>query len=168
MTILHYCYHCGSQLETLAIDNHQRKVCPKCGSIHYDQLKVTAGILLEIDSKVLLVKRAINPFKGYWYLPSGFLEADETPIMGALRELHEETGLMVKVTRLANVYYYDDDPRGNGILILFHGKWIGGKISSSLESDGCSFFSKDETNQIRLAGMAHQAAIEEWKVEKNV
>jgi 8-oxo-dGTP diphosphatase len=66
------------------------------------------------DGRVLLVRRAIQPALGQWDIPGGFLEADEHPEAGAVRELREETGLDIIITRLLGVYIgtyvYGDDP----------------------------------------------------------
>lgn len=71
--------------------------------------------------EILLIRRKNDPFKGYWALPGGFLEIEETPEEGAKRELLEETGLKVPV--LKEVGTFGDvhrDPRGRTITIAFY------------------------------------------------
>ena len=157
-----YCLKCGHLLEQKIIERYERGICPVCGWINYIQLKVTAGLLVFQDTKLLLVKRAIDPWKGYWYLPAGYVENDESPIQAAEREAHEETGLRIRADILENVLFYNDDPRGNGILILYSGKLVGGKIQINSEAEAIRFFSPDEIISLKLAGGSHNIAIHDW------
>ncbi|WP_025918040.1 NUDIX hydrolase [Herminiimonas sp. CN] len=77
-------------------DNRPRFVCPQCGTIHYQNPKMVVGSIpvweREGETRVLLCKRAIEPRHGFWTLPAGFMENDETTADAALRETHEEAG----------------------------------------------------------------------------
>ena len=143
-----------------------RYTCPKCGWIYYPHLKVSAGIVLEESNRLLLVQRGIEPWKGRWYLPAGYIEVDEDPMLGAERETWEETGLKVKATNLRGVSMYQDDPRGNGILILFDAIRISGDLRNSSESMNVGFFSSSEIHKMELAGSSHTQAIIQWAQEK--
>lgn len=158
----HYCLLCGTKLIQQPIEGREREICQRCGWIKYDQLKVTAGVLVERENKVLLVKRAIQPWRGYWYLPAGFVEADESPREAAEREGFEETNLKISATLLLNVYFYNDDPRGNGLLILYSGIITSGTVKSNHEVQVISFFSRDEIQSLELAGGSHNLAILDW------
>jgi len=161
-----YCLLCGEELQAIELEGRTRLACPRCEWIYYPQLKVSAGVLLEENEQLLLVQRAIEPWKGLWYLPAGYLEVDEDPIAGAQRETMEETGLQVAVTGLRSVCMYQDDPRGNGILILYNAVRISGQLSRSSESLDMGFFSKHEIKQLPLAGACHMQAIRQWIKEK--
>lgn len=156
-----YCQKCGTQMKTCMLENREREVCPKCGWIYYEHLKVGAGVLLEEDGAILMVRRAIEPWKGMWYLPAGYVEVDETPGEAAVRETREETGLVVRLTRLEEVYHFDDDPRGNGLLILYSAVRCGGIQTISNETSEISFFHPSEV-PIEIAGKAHQKAVQDW------
>jgi ADP-ribose pyrophosphatase YjhB (NUDIX family) len=98
-----FCPNCGAQLP--ATNNaFASQYCANCGRTHYHNSKPCAGALIVKDGRVLLVKRAVEPFKGYWDLPGGFLEAGEHPLDGMLREVREELGLKVCVKELLGVY----------------------------------------------------------------
>ena len=72
-------------------DNKERAICTSCGKhIHYQNPKVVSGCILEWEDKIVLCKRATEPRSGYWTLPAGFLENNETVAEGALRETFEE------------------------------------------------------------------------------
>jgi ADP-ribose pyrophosphatase YjhB (NUDIX family) len=87
-----YCPRCGAELELA----EGRAQCPRCGSAYYANSAPAVEGLLERDGKVLLSKRGIDPRRGYWDLPGGFLEEGEEPLVGLRRELREETGLEVE------------------------------------------------------------------------
>jgi len=158
----HFCISCGSKLSLKRIEGREREICLNCGWIKYDQLKVTAGMLVEKNGKILLVRRAIQPWKGFWYLPAGFVESDEHPKKAAEREGFEETNLKIEAKELVNVYFYDDDPRGNGLLILYSGIILAGEIKPGPEALEINFFATDEINSMKLAGGSHNLAIQEW------
>ena len=82
-----------------------REVCPKCGYVAFRNAKPAAGLLIERAGKLLLVRRERAPFKDRWDIPGGFLEADESPDKGAVREAREETGLRVRLDELIGVYH---------------------------------------------------------------
>lgn len=148
-------------MKTSIMENRERKLCPKCGWIYYEHLKVGAGVLLEENGAILMVRRTIEPWKGFWYLPAGYVEADETPQEAAIRETREETGLIVRLTKLEDVYHFDDDPRGNGLLILYSAVKCGGVLSISNETSEIRYFHPSEL-PVDIAGKAHQNAVEDW------
>jgi 8-oxo-dGTP diphosphatase len=81
-----------------------RQICGECGRVHYRNAKPTASVLVTRDGRVMLVRRGIEPAKGAWDIPGGFLEANEHPAAGAARELREETGLDITLTGLFGIY----------------------------------------------------------------
>jgi len=102
------------------------------------------------------------PWAGHWYLPAGYVEVDETPEEAAARETREECGLEVRVGPLLAVYAFDDDPRGNGLLIVYRGEIVGGTLQPSHEARAVRFFAASEIPEA-LAGSAHERAIRTWQ-----
>ena len=78
-------------------DNLPRWVCEQCGDIHYQNPKLVVGSVPEFEGRLLLCRRAIEPRYGYWTLPAGFMENDETAGQAALRETLEEAGAQVEL-----------------------------------------------------------------------
>lgn len=78
-------------------DSLERWVCDQCGEIHYQNPKLVVGTLPEFEGRILLCRRAIEPRYGYWTLPAGFMENDETAAQAAARETLEEAGARVEM-----------------------------------------------------------------------
>ena len=115
---MNFCSHCGQPTSLIVPpdDNRERYYCPACGSIHYINPKVIVGCLPVWENKIMLCKRGIEPQLGYWTLPGGFLEMDETTEQGAVRETWEETGARVDIERLLGVY---NMPQINQIYFIY-------------------------------------------------
>lgn len=101
-----FCSECAHPV-SLAIppdDNRLRYVCGHCGTIHYQNPKIVVGSIpvweSEGETRILLCKRAIEPRLGYWTLPAGFMENNETTTEAALRETVEEAGARVELHEL--------------------------------------------------------------------
>ena len=94
-----FCSNCGAQVVRRVPpgDSLPRWVCDQCGVIHYRNPLLVVGTLPEYDGKLLLCRRAIEPRYGYWTLPAGFMENDETTGQAALRETEEEAGARVEL-----------------------------------------------------------------------
>src|SRR5207302_291085 len=91
---------CGSQLTYERANPGAPQKCFCCGATHYHNSKPCAGALIVAAGRVLLAERAVDPGKGAWDVPGGFLEPGEHPEDGTRREVREETGLDVSLTSL--------------------------------------------------------------------
>ncbi len=93
-------------------DELERLVCRDCGFVHYVNPKVVTGAVVVwrpagtafADEKVLLCRRAIPPREGYWTIPAGYLELEESTEAGAIREAHEEARAAIEIDRLLAIY----------------------------------------------------------------
>jgi len=158
----HYCFQCGTQLELQLRDNREREVCSACGWVYYAQLKVGAAVIIEQDNKLLLLQRAHEPWVGSWMIPAGYVEADEDPRDAAMREVREETGLEVELGELFHVYYFADDPRGNGVAFMYKAEKISGEIKINGESSSAKYFQWHEIPSDLTKG-GHDKMIMEWQ-----
>ena len=101
-----FCSECAApvSLSIPAGDNRPRYVCASCSAIHYQNPKMVLGSIpvweRDGELKILLCKRAIEPRYGYWTLPAGFMENDETTAEAAMRETHEEAGANIELGKL--------------------------------------------------------------------
>jgi ADP-ribose pyrophosphatase YjhB (NUDIX family) len=157
-----YCDNCGTNIETIFKDIKEKRVCPVCDKKIYDHYIVGSGGILEIDNKILLLKRAHEPFIDHYNLPSGHVNDDESPEEAAIREVYEETGLQVGIDSLFGIYFFDDHPDGYGINIVYKCFKTGGKLKETIEAKESRFFSINEIPE-NIAGGGHNKAINDWK-----
>ena len=112
---MNFCSQCGGRIVTKipADDDRPRHVCPSCNIIHYQNPKLVVGCIPVWQDRILMCRRNIEPRKGYWTLPAGFLENGESVMEGAQRETLEETGatvtdvtpyLMVDIVHINQIY----------------------------------------------------------------
>ncbi len=85
-------------------DDRERLVCPDCGYVAYENPKVIVGAVCVWDDRFLLCRRAIEPRRGYWTFPAGYMELEETTEAGAAREAWEEASASVTIGPLVAVY----------------------------------------------------------------
>ena len=90
-----YCPYCGKGLSSREIEEKSRLYCEACDRVIWRNASPGAAVIVRKGDEVLFVKRGIEPGKGLWSLPAGFLEYEESPSEAAVRELEEETGLEV-------------------------------------------------------------------------
>jgi ADP-ribose pyrophosphatase YjhB (NUDIX family) len=94
-----FCPDCGQpvELQVPEGDHLIRHVCGSCSTIHYHNPKIVVGCVPEHRGRILLCRRAIEPRLGYWTIPAGFMENDETLQQGAARESWEEALARVEI-----------------------------------------------------------------------
>jgi ADP-ribose pyrophosphatase YjhB (NUDIX family) len=100
-----YCSQCGGPIQQRVPsgDLLPRAVCTVCEAIHYENPKIVVGCVPEYEGRILLCRRAIEPRRGYWTVPAGFLENGETLEAGAARESWEEAQARVEIGSLVAV-----------------------------------------------------------------
>jgi ADP-ribose pyrophosphatase YjhB (NUDIX family) len=156
---LNYCPRCGHALEGRNAFGRVRRYCPACDRIVFREHKVAAGVVVERDGRVLLVRRRLNPRRGLWSFPAGFVDFDESPAEAAARECEEETGIEVEILDLLDVVsekgYGDAD-----IIIVYRARWVGGDLRAADDVDRVAFFAPEDLPP--LAFRATQEAIEKW------
>ena len=136
-----YCPRCGSAITHETRFGKVRPVCPQCGWIYFANPKVAAAVLVEQDGRVLLIRRAKDPFRGLWTLPAGFVDAEEDPARAAERECLEETGLSVLVTAVMDVIAGLEHLRGANMIIFYRAEILSGQLTAQDDADQAAFFS---------------------------
>ncbi len=102
---MNYCPQCGAKLETRIIDGRERQVCPspECGFVHWDNPVPVVAALVQQGDSIVLARNALWP-RGIFSVVTGYLEKNETPEVGALREVAEELGVEGEVTAFLGHY----------------------------------------------------------------
>jgi ADP-ribose pyrophosphatase YjhB (NUDIX family) len=155
-----YCSNCGDTV-TQKIpegDTKSRWVCSTCEIVHYENPKIIVGCVPEIDGRILLCKRAIEPRHGYWTVPAGFMEIGETIAEGAARETLEEACAEVEIGHLfASV----DVPEAGQVHLFFTAKLLGG-FAVGDESLEVALYSRDEIPWDDIAFRSGHFALEKY------
>ena len=139
-----FCPRCGGELAL----EHTRAGCPACGSQYYANSAPTVGALCEDEQgRLMLVRRAVEPRKGKWDTPGGFLEEGERPLDGLRRELLEETGLAVEPGEFVGAItdLYGNGPGAQSILSLnWTARVLGGTPAPADDISEIRWFSAEE------------------------
>ncbi|MCG2633855.1 MAG: NUDIX hydrolase [Gammaproteobacteria bacterium] len=147
---MNFCSHCGSSVRPFIPqgDDRERHVCSDCGLIHYQNPKVVVGCIAEWQEKVILCTRAIAPRIGYWTLPAGYLENDETTEQGAAREAREEAGIEARITALHGIY---ELPHINQLYLFYRAELLEPEFAPGVESLDVRLISEAEVPWSELA-----------------
>lgn len=136
------CPICATSLRLTDIGGKNRLACGACEFVHWDNPKPVTATLVPAHGGLVLVKRKYEPFVDDWCLPGGFIEATEHPEESAAREVLEETGLHVEVTRLLGAHA---PGRGINVIILFYlAKYIAGDLVAGDDASDVRAFKHDE------------------------
>lgn len=138
-----FCPRCAAEVSRLEKFGAVRPVCMQCGWIYFQDPKVAAAVLIEHEGRVLLVRRANEPFRGMWTLPAGFVNGGEDPAEASARECLEETGLQVRVTRVLDVISGREHERGADFIIVYHAEVMGGELAPADDADAVEWFARD-------------------------
>ena len=156
---MNFCSQCAAPVtQRVPVgDNRLRFVCDACATIHYHNPRVIAGCIPQWGDQVLLCRRAIEPRKGYWTLPAGFMENGETTAQGAARETMEEANARVHIGAL---FSYLNIPRINQVYVMFLGKLLDLDFSPGDESTEVELFREDQIPSLELAFPAVELSLQ--------
>jgi ADP-ribose pyrophosphatase YjhB (NUDIX family) len=129
-------------------DSLERDICDHCGLIAYDNPKIVVGSVVTFEGRFMLCRRAIEPRKGYWTLPAGFMEHGETVEAGARREAREEANIDIRIRDLLAIYSI---PRIAQVQIMYRASIEAPDFSPGVESLEVALFSWDEIPWEELA-----------------
>jgi ADP-ribose pyrophosphatase YjhB (NUDIX family) len=147
---IRHCRACGALTAYIvpADDNRERAVCTACDTVHYENPLNVVGTVPIWGDQVLLCKRNIEPRRGFWTLPAGFMELGETAEQGALRETDEEAGLHVA---LQGLYAVMSVPRVGQVHLYFRAEMLDAHIDPGPETMEARLFSESEIPWDQLA-----------------
>jgi len=121
-------------------DDRSRLVCRDCGFVAYENPKIVVGSVAAWDDRILLCRRAIEPRRGFWTLPAGYLELHETAAAGARREAWEEARARVEIDQLLAVYSI---PRISQVQLIYRGRLASAEIAAGPETLELDLFAWD-------------------------
>lgn len=136
-----YCPKCSTKLVQAAVAGRDRPACPACGYIVYRNPVPVSLVAATLGDKLLLIRRAEEPLKGFWAPPSGYVEYDESTEEAAVRETREETGLEVALDGLLGVF---SRPNLGILFVAYHGRVIGGEPAPGDDVEAVGLFGPNE------------------------
>lgn len=145
-----FCNRCGQATERRvpAGEDRERDVCAGCNVVHYQNPRMIVGCIVEHEGRVLLCRRAIEPRRGLWTLPAGFLEIGESAIEGAVRETLEEASARVRVIA---PYAHFDVPHIGQAYILYRAELLDGNFGPGPESLEVALFDAQQVPWTEIA-----------------
>jgi ADP-ribose pyrophosphatase YjhB (NUDIX family) len=152
---------CGQRLTTAVPegDTRRRMVCMDCGFIHYLNPRPVAGTIpVRADGKILLGRRDIEPRRGFWVFPGGFMDVGETAEEAATRETLEEVNLEVANLRLIGVFTRIEP----GVVVIVYEAEAIGEAEASHETSEIGWFAADEIPWDEIAFDSTEAALRTW------
>jgi 8-oxo-dGTP diphosphatase len=157
---IRFCPLCGAPLarEPVPPDHREQSVCSRCRFVFYLNPKLVAATIPELDGRILVTRRSIDPGRGLWTFPGGFVDYGETATDAALRETFEETGLEVELTGLHNVYTYPGAP----VIIVYRARVTGGTLATCDENDLLEWVTPAAIPWESLAFQSTREALREW------
>ncbi len=141
---MNFCSHCGSSAIVSQIpqgDTRRRFTCADCNAVFYENPKIVAACILEWQEKILLCRRAIEPRKGMWTVPGGFLENNESMVEGAFREAKEESGATAEGLKLFSIH---NIKHAHQVYVTYCGRLGGGICSAEHETSEVALYGKNE------------------------
>ena len=142
-------------------DNREREVCRTCGYVAYENPKIVVGSVVAEAGRVLLCRRSIEPRAGFWTLPAGFLELNETTAEGAMREAMEEANAAITLEGILALYNVS---RIGQVQVLYRAHFAVPGIAAGEESLEVRMFAWDEIPWDEIAFPTVHWALHAWRL----
>ena len=159
---LNYCSRCGSPLQLGPIEGEDRDrlACANCGHIAYVNPRLVVTTFPITDAgEIVLIRRGIEPGKGSWAQPGGFLEVDETVNQAAIRETFEETGLIVEPGEIVGLYTRLE---ASVVTIAFEARIVGGTPAPTVEATEVRAYAPEDIPWPTIAFTTTRWALFDW------
>jgi ADP-ribose pyrophosphatase YjhB (NUDIX family) len=156
-----FCPRCGGGLESRKLKDGEppRLVCGACGFVFYLDPKVAACVVCIVDGGIVLLKRAIEPSRGKWVFPGGFVDRGEAVHEAAVRETLEEVNLKVSLTGILDAYSF---PSYEVVVVVYAADVVGGDLEARDECLAVHAFSPEEIPWDELAFESTRAALRDY------
>jgi ADP-ribose pyrophosphatase YjhB (NUDIX family) len=162
---MNFCPNCGAKVAFRVPpgDSLPRHLCDACGTVHYKNPLVVVGAIPEVDERVLLCRRAIEPRLGLWTLPAGFMELGETTAEGAARETLEEANARI---RIGDAFTLLSVPHVNQVHIFYRAQLLDLDFSPGAESLDVALFREKEIPWDELAFRSISATLRHFYADR--
>jgi ADP-ribose pyrophosphatase YjhB (NUDIX family) len=156
-----FCPMCGGKCKSLNLKEHEptRLVCSDCDFIFYLDPKLVACVIVESEGKIVLLKRDIEPQKGKWVMPGGYVDRGEVVEAAALRETEEECGLKIRLKNLLGVYSYTGKLE---VVIVYVAEVTSGNLMVGDETQAARLFDIGDIPWEKLAFESTQDALRDY------
>ncbi len=134
------------------VGGREREACERCDRVYYHNPVAAAAAVLLDGNRILLARRASSHFRGRWYIPAGFVEADETVEAATVREAKEETGLDVEIVRLLAAHSGFEVPGRPVVGIYFLVRATGGSLQPGSDVDQLEYYPVDAVPDLPFEG----------------
>jgi ADP-ribose pyrophosphatase YjhB (NUDIX family) len=141
-------------------DNRERQVCPDCGFINYENPKIVVGSVVRWEERILLCRRAIEPRRGFWTLPAGYMELHESTVQTAEREAWEEALAKITIDGLLAVYSI---PRISQVQLIYRAHLTSPDFAAGPESLEVALFAWNEIPWDDLAFPSVKWALDQYR-----
>jgi len=157
----HYCPVCGGELNTVRLKQTEppRLVCSRCRFVFYLDPKLVACTLVDVEGKIVLLKRGIEPQKGRWVMPGGYVDRGEEVTAAAVRETREECGLEIGIQDLVGVYSY---PGNTQVVVAYTAQLLSGELFAGDETTETGLFLPGEIPWDQLAFKSTTDALRDY------
>jgi len=160
-----FCSNCGQPVKYLVPegDSLPRAVCSSCGTVHYENPRVVVGCVPEWQGQILLCRRAIEPRRGFWTAPAGFLEIGESLHAAAIRETAEEALAQVELGSLlcvVNVLH------AGQVHVMYRARLRTGEHGAGVESLETALFSEADIPWPDIAFASVRFALESFFLDR--
>ena len=138
-----FCPVCGGRLKALKLRENEpvRLVCSHCDFIFYLDPKLVASSVVELDGRIVLLRRSIEPQKGKWVVPGGYVDRGEAVEAAALRETEEECGIRTRIKTLLGIYSY---PGRSVVVVVYVTEYLTGDLIAGDEAEEVKLFRLEE------------------------
>ena len=136
-----YCPSCAGALRPVEMEGYERPVCGGCGFVYYLDPKVAVAVIVPRDGGIVLGRRAIDPGRGAWSFPSGYVNRGEVLEEAAIREVEEEIGLVVAIEGLVGLYSSAGE---TVVLAVYAARAVAGELEAGPEMSELGVFPPEQ------------------------
>lgn len=159
--IFRYCPVCGGEFRTAFLKESEpaRLICSSCGFVFYLDPKLVACSIVQMDGKIVLLRRAMSPERGKWVFPGGYVDRGEKVETAAIREAKEECGIDIRLINLLGVYSY---PGYLEVVAVYLAEYVSGVLVAGDENMQSMLVGPDDIPWEDLAFQSTRDALKDY------